>query len=364
LETYGLDTTFFEQKLHSIKPIPFTEILKNGEYLWNASVEGGAALIGYGRNVVVEDIKGMPTDQLTVIGYIKPDKILKVLSLVKTSEATVVDQIGNVLVHSDFEKMKNSNNFNTSPLFKIALDSKVNVSVASLKDDAGEFLGAYAKAYQGKIFVLSRAAKDQAFSAVYQLVFRSLSFALIVITLSLLFAFLLSKSMTKPISLLVEGMEKVSNGDLTIQIDVQAKDETRILATSFNRMITDLKQSRDELQEINRELDNKVKERTLQLEIQNQAVKEAQEALIKTTRLASAGEIAGRAAHEVLNPLTGILARLATINKNVQKQIQPQLNLMSDIFQSWKADHSKGGFATLNQSWQQKSQIDPNLDLW
>ncbi|MEK6628935.1 MAG: HAMP domain-containing protein, partial [Bdellovibrionota bacterium] len=343
LETYGLETTFFEKNLHSAKPIPFAEILKNGEFFWNASIEGGTPLIGFGRNVVTEDTKGRTTDQLTVVGYIKPDKILKVLSVVKLNETSVVDLNGTVLIHTDFEIMKQAKNYQTNPLFKSAIDSKVNISVASLKDEAGEFLGAFAKTYQGKIIVLSRASKEQAFSAVYQLVIRSISFALIVITLSLLFAFLLSRSLTEPISILVDGMEKVSGGDLSTQINVTSKDETQLLATSFNQMIRDLRQSRDELQEINRELDKKVKERTLQLEIQNQAVKEAQEALLKTTRLASAGEIAGRAAHEVLNPLTGILARLATINKKMQALIQPQLNLMADIFQSWKSDHAKGG---------------------
>ena len=39
------------------------------------------------------------------------------------------------------------------------------------------------------------------------------------------------------------------------------------------------------------DLEGKVKERTLQLEKQNQAVKSAQEALLRTTRLAAVGEI-------------------------------------------------------------------------
>lgn len=364
LETYGLDPAFFEKTLHAKTAIPFTEILKNGEFFWNASVDGGTPLIGYGRNVVIENTKGIPIEHLTVIGYIKPDKILKVLSSVKHSDVSIVDQSGTLLIHPNFEWMKEVKKFNMSPLFKAAADSKVNVSVASLKDDVGDFLGAYAKTYQSKIYVLARTSKDQAFSAVSQLVSRSLSFALIVITLSLLFAFLLSKSLTEPISILVAGMEKVSAGDLSTQINVKTKDETQLLASSFNQMIQELSQSRDQLQEINRELDKKVKDRTLQLEIQNLAVKEAQEALLKTTRLASAGEIAGRAAHEVLNPLTGILTRLNIIEKKAQGQIEPQVNLLKDIFQSWKTDHSKGGFESLIQAWQQKSEVNPDWNLW
>lgn len=363
-ETYGLASDFFDGDLLKQRPIPFSEILKNGEHFWNASVDGGTPLIGYGRNVVIEDSRGIPTEHLAVVGYIQPDKILKILNVVKLSEVSIVDNKGQILIHSNFDWMKQGKNLSSTVLFQKAMEAKVNLSVASTKDEGKEFLGAFAKTYQDQIIILSKVSKDQAFSVVYQLVSRSLSFALIVITLSLLFAFLLSRSLTEPISILVKGMEKVATGDLTTQIDVKSQDETRMLATSFNQMISELKQSRDELHEINRELDKKVKERTLQLEIQNQAVKDAQEALLKTTRLASAGEIAGRAAHEVLNPLTGILARLSGVEKRVQNNIEPQLNLMKDIFNSWKNDHSNGGFESLVKSWQQPSQVDTKWNLW
>lgn len=104
--------------------------------------------------------------------------------------------------------------------------------------------------------------------------------------------------------------------------------------------------------------------RTLQLEIQNLASKEAQEALLRTTQLASAGEIAGRAAHEVLNPLTSILTRLSIIEKRVHGQIEPKINLMKDILNSWSEDHLRGGFSSLVESWQQKSSVNADWNLW
>lgn len=363
LETYGLESNFFTEKLSNLRPIPFNEILKNSEHFWNATVEGGAPLVGYGRNVIIEDSKGNPTEHIAVISYIKPDKILKDLSFVKLSEISIVDEGGRILIHSDFNVMKNVSSLQESPLFAAAITSKVKVSVASLTDGGGDFLGAFAKSYNGKVFVLARASKSQAFSAVYQLVSRSISFALVVITLSLFFAFLLSRSLTRPLSILVEGMEKVSAGDLSTRITVNSKDETQMLATSFNEMIRDLKDSRDDLQEVNRTLEQKVRDRTLQLAIQNQAVKEAQEALLKTTRLASAGEIAGRAAHEVLNPLTGILTRLSSIEKKLGSQMSQQITLMKDIFDSWRLDYAAGGIEKLMGAWQKPSQVDEKWNL-
>ncbi len=364
LETYGLESSFFLEKLATLRPIPFAEILKNSEHFWNATVDGGAPLIGYGRNVIIEDNKGNPTEHLAVISYIKPDKILKDLSYVKLSEVSFVDKHGQILIHSNFDVMKSKSTLFGNPLFTAALNSKVKVSVASSTDSAGDFLGAFAKSYNGKIYILARSSKSHAFSAVYELVSRSVSFALVVITLSLFFAFILSRSLTRPLSILVDGMTKVSNGDLSTRIQVNSKDETQMLATSFNEMIKDLKESRDNLQEINRTLEQKVRERTLQLEIQNQAVKEAQEALLKTTRLASAGEIAGRAAHEVLNPLTGILTRLSSIEKKLESQMSQQFSLMKDIFDSWRSDYQSGGLQKLLGAWQNPSQVDAKWTLW
>ena len=364
LETYGIAPTFFEKDLLLARPIPFNDILKNGEFIWNASVENGVPLIGYGRSVVVEDQNGIPSDHYAVVGYMKPDKALKAIEIVGLSEVFITDSQGNILIHKDFNLLAKNQNIALNKLFKAAAESKVEQGVNTVKDRDGEFLAAYAKSYQGKVYVLARVSQNEAFSVVYDLVSRSASFALIVITLSLLFAFLLSRSLTRPISVLVDGMQKVSEGDLSTQIEVKSNDETKILASSFNQMIHDLRHSRNELETINRELDQKVKDRTVQLEIQNKAVKEAQEALLKTTRLASAGEIAGRAAHEVLNPLTGMLTRLSSMEKRVQNTVVPQLNLMKDILQNWKSDHQDGGFEKLVEVWKQPSQIDQKWDLW
>lgn len=364
IETYGLKETFFDTDLISQRPVPVNDIIKHGEFIWNASVENGVPLIGYGRSVVIENEKGIPTDHFAVVGYMQPIKALKALSAVSLSQVQITDASGNILLHPDFKVLSANKSVKDLALFRAAQKSKVNVSVATVKENEKEYLAAFAKSYQGQIFVLAEASKDKAFQVVYELVSRSVSFALIAITLSLLFAFLLSRSLTRPISILVDGMHKVSEGDLNTQIEVKSNDETKLLASSFNQMITELRQSRDELETINRELDRKVKERTLQLEIQNKAVKEAQEALLKTTRLASAGEIAGRAAHEVLNPLTGMLTRLSSMEKRVQSNVQPQITLMKDIFVNWNSDHQEGGFSKLVEVWQQPSQIDTKWNIW
>ena len=189
-------------------------------------------------------------------------------------------------------------------------------------------------------------------------------FALMVGTLALIAAIIFAQSLTKPIDVLVGGMKNVATGDLNTHIKIQSNDEIRVLGDSFNHMISDLKESRQKLEEINRDLEDKVKERTLQLEKQNQAVKSAQEALLRTTRLAAVGEIAGRAAHEVLNPLTSILSRVQKVKRRLEDKKDAELNILSEISSAWKDDFDQGGFDKLVETWKKPSEVLEQKTLW
>lgn len=363
-EAYGLAQDYFEKDLSAQRQIPFSSILKNGEAIWNASSQEGPPLIGFGRSVVVENSQGVAVDQMAVVGYIKGDRILKALSLVKLSEITIANNEGEILAHPNPQVLKQKTLVLTNPLFQAALDSKTKTSVINFESKGQKILGAFSKSHSGKLVVLAQASEEAAFSVVADLVERSLIFSLIVITAAFLAAVLLSRSLTKPLAHLVERMNLVSQGDLTTQIPIEARDETAVLAFSFNQMIVDLKKSRDQLEEINRDLDLKVQERTAQLEEQNHKVKEAQEALIRTTRLASAGEIAGRAAHEVLNPLTSILTRVGIMERKIKSEMTPQIQVLGDISQAWEKDFEQGGFDKLVNNWKQPSQVNPEWTLW
>jgi two-component system NtrC family sensor kinase len=71
---------------------------------------------------------------------------------------------------------------------------------------------------------------------------------------------------TKPVKRLVRATERVASGDLSQTVNVTTKDEIGTLASSFNRMIVSLKESREKIEEYNRTLERKVTERTAELE--------------------------------------------------------------------------------------------------
>jgi two-component system nitrogen regulation sensor histidine kinase NtrY len=64
----------------------------------------------------------------------------------------------------------------------------------------------------------------------------------------------LARKITIPIQGLTDATHRIAEGDLDFVIDVEAKDEVGILLDSFNRMMSDLKSSKENLERTNIEL--------------------------------------------------------------------------------------------------------------
>ncbi len=75
---------------------------------------------------------------------------------------------------------------------------------------------------------------------------------LLIIFSSIWFGFYLSKEITVPIKELVEATNRIAAGDYDFFIDMDAKDEIGYLVNSFNKMTSDLKQSKERLEKANK----------------------------------------------------------------------------------------------------------------
>lgn len=104
----------------------------------------------------------------------------------------------------------------------------------------------------------------------------------------------------RPISVLTEGTEKLAEGDLGYQIQVKSNDEMGDLADSFNQMSLQLRTANEEIVTWAKMLEDRVSEKTHEL-------KSVYDNVLQVEKMASVGKMAAVVAHEINNPLAGIL---------------------------------------------------------
>jgi two-component system NtrC family sensor kinase len=136
-----------------------------------------------------------------------------------------------------------------------------------------------------------------------------LSFGFVILA-GLLINYLVNRMIYLPLRDLDDGADRLAAGDLENTIPVRSKDEFGQLAMSFNSMTKALRKSRVDLENWGRTLERKVEEATKELQA-------AQAETARSEKLASVGLLAAGIAHELNNPLTGVLTFSYLVKKNM-----------------------------------------------
>ena len=128
---------------------------------------------------------------------------------------------------------------------------------------------------------------------------------LLVAILSWLFVW---RVVDRPINALKHGTEHLSRGELGYQIEVRSQDEVGDLAHSFNDMSLQLRAANEQIVTWAKTLEDRVEEKTREL-------RRAQDHVLHVEKMASLGKMAAVVAHEVNNPLSGILTYAKLLRK-------------------------------------------------
>jgi two-component system NtrC family sensor kinase len=117
------------------------------------------------------------------------------------------------------------------------------------------------------------------------------------------FSYLLANNITKPLRNIASAAKKIAQGDFPSKIAIKTQDEIADLGKAFQFMISSLKARDQELKE------------------------SVSKTVAETERLATIGQLSAGVAHEINNPLTGILLYCDLILKNMAKNDPQRENL-------------------------------------
>jgi two-component system, NtrC family, sensor kinase len=130
----------------------------------------------------------------------------------------------------------------------------------------------------------------------------------------------LVKAITRPVNRLIEGIEKVSDGNYDSKVDISSRDEMGFLAQRFNVMTDNLRlmilqreSLLSELNELNRDLEKRVQAATDELKLTH-------EKLLRNETLSVVGTFASGVAHELATPISSVMSYFQILKKRLDKE--------------------------------------------
>ncbi|HEV8533776.1 MAG TPA: HAMP domain-containing protein, partial [Methylomirabilota bacterium] len=164
-----------------------------------------------------------------------------------------------------------------------------------------------------------------------------LAVAMLAIVLGTAGAYLLTRRITRLLSLLTASTRRAAAGDLDSRLELRTGDEMEELARGFNAVIGQVHAHHRALEELNRDLEAKVRGRTEDLEWTNEALlkayedrQQAEAQMILSEKMASLGQFVAGIAHEINTPSSAINAAIVNVTEGLQTLARQVPSLAAD----------------------------------
>lgn len=163
-------------------------------------------------------------------------------------------------------------------------------------------IGAYAPAANGAILATIKVPSSVVYVTARELLSDLKVVALLLFAVAAIASLVFARRLSKPLEELTEAAEKVGQGQFEVSVESTSGDEIGALSRSFNRMT-------DELRERDAKLAG------------------ANAALVQSEKLAAFGQLGAGIAHEVKNPLAGILGHAQLTLRKLDEDSPVKKNL-------------------------------------
>ena len=255
-------------------PVPFEAVAAEGALLQNASLPPEVALLSLAAPA--------PQGNRVVVALLRPDRLLRIFARSPAWRVYLVDGKGGIVVHPDPSRIVARQNVASIPVVKEATRGPVARGVYEFVGPDGSTIGAFARVGIGRLVVVAEVPLAVALEASSQLARRSILFGVGILFLAVFASVFLGRRLTAPLRKLQQATLAMAQGDFANPVEVTDRNEIGSLAAAFNRM--------------GRELHDR-----------EVSLAEAHTQLAQSEKMSVVGEIGASVAHEVKNPLAGIV---------------------------------------------------------
>lgn len=210
---------------------------------------------------------------------IKPDRLASATTRARGFQAAILNSDGQSVFEQDAESARGASFWAE----ELKNTSRAAVGTAlEFEENGVSLIGAYAPMADGALWATITIPSSVVYFTARELLSNLTIGALLLFAVAALVSLVFARRLSRPLEKLSEAAEKVGKGEFEVVVEATSSDEIGALSHSFNRMT-------DELHE-----------RDLKLAGANAA-------LVQSEKLAAFGQLGAGIAHEVKNPLAGIL---------------------------------------------------------
>ena len=282
-------------------PPPFDRIKAEGVSVEYSRVSGRMPAF----TMAIPYRKGNSGNRSVLVALFRLDGLIRIMGRSRLFETFIVDSEGILLAHGDPKQVSEREKAIWVPDPGLARSLKSEVTTMEYSRGNTEMIGGFASVQLGGLLAGAQIPKTAAYVA-SRSILTSLGYvSLVLLLVSTLLSMIWSRRVTQPVIRLHEATKEVGKGKFDIQVNPSSRDEIGDLARSFNQM-------------------------TLELTSREEALKKTQAQLIQSEKLAAFGQLGAGIAHEVKNPLAGILgiAQLASRGADRDSPLQKDLAII------------------------------------